>query len=215
MPETRSGRATPVDTNEFDIISVIKEKFEELKADLLSEIKEFINLEVEKAMKKQKEEFKSAIDALQERVTNLEHAHDGLEQYGRRLSVLVENIPIATDETADNVLEKVENILKEACPNLSGNVIDRAHRIGSNYKCFKTNNTCRSVIVRFNRFCTFQRYCTFLFYRNRNKLKGVRIKLDLTKKRYNVLSGARSTANENQDINYVFADINCRLKVVF
>ena len=29
-------------------------------------------------MKKQKEEFKSAIDTLQERVTNLEHAHDGL-----------------------------------------------------------------------------------------------------------------------------------------
>ena len=42
MPETRSGRATPVDINESDIISVIKEKFEELKADLLSEIKEFI-----------------------------------------------------------------------------------------------------------------------------------------------------------------------------
>ena len=61
-----------------DIISVIKETFEELKADLLSEIKELINLEVEKAMKKQKEEFKSAIDTLQERVTNLEHAHDGL-----------------------------------------------------------------------------------------------------------------------------------------
>ena len=51
MPETRSGRATPVDTNESDIISVIKEKFEELKADLLSEIEELINLEVEKAMK--------------------------------------------------------------------------------------------------------------------------------------------------------------------
>ena len=54
IPKTRSGRATPVDTNEFDIISVIKEKFEELKADPLSEIKELINLEVEKAMKKQK-----------------------------------------------------------------------------------------------------------------------------------------------------------------
>ena len=31
MPETRSGRATPVDTNESDIISEIKEKFENLK----------------------------------------------------------------------------------------------------------------------------------------------------------------------------------------
>ena len=150
MPETRSGRATPVDINESDIISVIKEKFEELKADLLSEIKELINLEVEKTMKKQKKiEFKSAIDALQERVTNLEHAHNDLKQYGRRLSVRVEDIPIATDETADNVLEKVENILEEAYPDLSGNVIDRAHRIGGNYKCFKSNNTSSSIIVRF------------------------------------------------------------------
>ena len=161
-------------------------------------------------MKKQKEEFKSAIDALQERVTNLEHTHDDLEQYGRRLSVHVEDIPVATDETADNVLEKVEIILKEACPNLSGYVIDRAHGIGSNYKCFKINNTCRSVIVRFNSF----KHRT-LFYRNRNKLKGVRTKLDLTKKIYNVLRSARSIANENQDTNYVFTDINCRLKVVF
>ena len=213
MPEKRSGRATPVDTNELDIISVIKEKFEELEADLLSEIKELINLEVEKAMKKQKEEFKSAIDTLQERVTNLEHAHDDLEQYGRR-QVYVWKIYLLQRytcyESADNVLEKVENILKEECSNLSGNVIDRAHLIGSNYKCFKTNNTYRSFIVRFNSF----KHRT-LFYRNRNKLKGVRIKLDLTKKRYNVLRSARSSANENQDINYVFADINCRLKVAF
>ena len=36
MSETRSGRATPIDTNEFDVISVIKEKFDKLKADPLS-----------------------------------------------------------------------------------------------------------------------------------------------------------------------------------
>ena len=48
MPETRSGRATPIDTNEFNIISVIKEKFNELKADLLSETRELIHLEVQK-----------------------------------------------------------------------------------------------------------------------------------------------------------------------
>ena len=122
----------------------------------------------------------------------------------------MEDIPVATDETADKDIEKVENIFKKACSSLSGNVIDRAHRIGSNYKCFKTNNTCRSVIVRFNSF----KHRT-LFYRNRNKLKGVRIKLDLTKKRYNVLGSARSIADENQDINYVFADINRRLNVDF
>ena len=38
---------------------------------------------------------------------------------------------------------------------------------------------------------------------------------DLTKKRYNILKSARSIAEEKQDVNYVFADVNCRLKVVF
>ena len=122
----------------------------------------------------------------------------------------MEDIPVATDETADKDIEKVENIFKKACSSLSGNVIDRAHRIGSNYKCFKTNNTCRSVIVRFNSL----KHRTS-FYRNRNRLKGVRITLDLTKKRNSVLRRARSVANENQDVNYDFADIKCLLKVVF
>ena len=38
---------------------------------------------------------------------------------------------------------------------------------------------------------------------------------DLTKKRYNILKSARSIADEKQDVNYVFTDVNCRLKVVF
>ena len=57
-------------------------------------------------MKKQKEEFESATDALQERVTKLEYAHDELEQYGRCLSVRVEDIPVATDKTAETFLKK-------------------------------------------------------------------------------------------------------------
>ena len=66
------------------------------------------------------------MDVFQEPVANLEHAHGDLEQYGRRLCVSLENIPVATDETADKILDKVENVLKEACPSLSGNVVDRA-----------------------------------------------------------------------------------------
>ena len=87
----------------------------------------------------------------------------------------------AIDKTREKVREKVANILKEACLSLSSNVIDRAHCIVSNYKCFKTNNNCRSVIVRFNSF----KHRTW-------QIKGVRINLDLTKKRYNGLRSARS-----------------------
>ena len=209
MPETRSGKAISNDTKELDIVSIIEQKFNKFKVDLLSEIKDLIYLEVEKVMKKQKENFESALHELQKRVIKVEHDHDDLEQYGRRLCVRLEDIPVEKDETADKVFSKAENMLKEACPNLSGDCIDRAHRIGRDYKCHKTNKTCCSVIVRFTSF----KHRTSI-YRNRNILKDVKGQ-DLTKKRYNILKSARSIADEKQDVNYVFTDVNCRLKVVF
>ena len=53
--------------------------------DLLLEINDLIHLEVVKAVKKQKENFDSALHELQKRVIKLEHDHDDLEQYGRPL----------------------------------------------------------------------------------------------------------------------------------
>ena len=54
-----------------------------------------------------------------------------------------------------------------------------------------------------------------MFYRNRKRLKDVRIKLDLTKRRSKILKDAIDLAKEHPDLNYVYADVNCRLKVVF
>ena len=67
----------------------------------------------------------------------------------------------------------------------------------------------QSIIVRFTTF----RHKT-LFYKNRKKIKsGARIRLDLTKDRYNLLVSARERVNNCPEMNYVYADINCRLKV--
>ena len=85
----------------------------------------------------------------------------------------LEDIPVEKDETADKVFSKAENILKEACPNLSGDWFDCAHRIGCNYKCHKSNKTCRRVIVLFTSF----KHRTSIYW-NRNILKDVRVKLD-------------------------------------
>ena len=90
----------------------------------------------------------------------------------------LEDIPAEKDKTADKVFSKAKNILKEACLKLSGDCTDYAHR-------HKTNKTCGSVIVLFTSF----KHRTSI-YRNRNILKDVRVKLDLTKKRYNILKSA-------------------------
>ena len=71
------------------------------------------HLEVENAMKKLKKEFKSTIDKLQKCVTKIEYVHDDLEQHGCRLYVRAKDIPVATNETVEKVLEKVENIFKK------------------------------------------------------------------------------------------------------
>ena len=122
----------------------------------------------------------------------------------------LEDIPIKNYETAYKVFSKTENMLKKGCPILSGYCIDCAHRIGGCYKCHKTNKTCHSVIVCFTSF----KHRTSI-YQSRTILKDVRVKLDLKKKRYNVLKSAAFIADKKQDVNYVFADITCRLKLVF
>ena len=55
-----------------------------------------------------------------------------------------------------------------------------------------------------------------MFYRAKNKLKkGVRIKLDLTKSRYDLSKRANDQVKEVPSIKSCYSDINCRLKVKF
>ena len=57
-----------------------------------------------------------------------------------------------------------------------------------------------------------------VFHRNRKSLKDVNTKFDLTERRYGILKDAIDLAKEHsdlEDLEYVFADANCRLKVVF
>ena len=55
-----------------------------------------------------------------------------------------------------------------------------------------------------------------MFYRAKNKLKkGVRIKLDLTKSRYDLSKRANDHVKEVPSIKSCYSDINCRLKVKF
>ena len=53
-------------------------------------------------------------------------------------------------------------------------------------------------MVRFNTL----KYRT-LFYRKSASLKNVRVKIDLTKRRYEVLKNAITSVNGNKDVDYV------------
>ena len=59
-------------------------------------------------MKKEKEEFHVAVLKLQEQMTTLELEKDDWEQYGRRVSVRINDEPVEFAEVADSVHEKVQ-----------------------------------------------------------------------------------------------------------
>ena len=210
MPDTRSGKSKVEGEQNSELIQVITSKFNELRQDLITEIKSLIQLEVEKVVKKQKEEFDVTFLKLQEQITTLELEKDDLEQYGRRVYVRIDDVPVEFEETADSVYEKVGEFFREARPDIPVSCIDRAHRIGSEYKSCRNKKKCCSILVCFVSF----RHRTVL-YRNRKRLKDVRVKLDLTKLSYRILKEAIGLAKEHPDLDYVFADVNCRLKVLF
>ena len=66
--------------------------------------------------------------------------HEELEQYGRRLCLLIDGVPTKTKESSDDVLDSVKSLFKEAKVDIPESVIDRAHRIGSAYLDAFSNN---------------------------------------------------------------------------
>ena len=57
-----------------------------------------------------------------------------------------------------------------------------------------------------------------MLYHSRKKVskeKKISIRLDLTKRRYNVLKQANSEVKGIDFVSFVYADVNCRLKIKF
>ena len=66
---------------------------------------------------------------LQERLDQLEATHDGLEQYGRRLNVRVENIPFIEGETPVSLQSQVLEMMNAAGAQIAPADVMRLHRL--------------------------------------------------------------------------------------
>ena len=95
--------------------------------------------------------------------------------------------------------------LDNSCPYVLASCIDRAHHIRSDYKSYGNKKKCCSIIVCFISF----RHRT-PFYRNRKCFKDVRIK-----RSYRILKDVIHLSKEHSDLDYIQADVNCCLKVIF
>ena len=127
-----------------EILKLINVRFDEFKCSFLTEMKEQIKNDVAEAMKKElkkREELESTVKVLQssvavfqKQIKELRRDQEELQQYGRRLLVWVDGIPLEENETSENVLTKVKSLITEAKCDIPDAVIDRAHRIGKVYK---------------------------------------------------------------------------------
>ena len=186
--------------------------------DVLNDLREEITKQIQNEMKSHCKHLESENQMLKHQVLELrklnianQNNSKKLKQYGRRLCFRINGVPTKANESSDNVLDSVKFLFKEAKVDIVESVIDGAHRIGSRYLEASSNNCCKSIIIRFTTF----RHRT-MFYRAKNKLKrGVRIKLDLTKSRYDLLKRANDHVKEVPSIKFCYADVNCRLKVKF
>ena len=143
-------------------------------------------------------------------MNELKASQDELEQYGRRLSIRIDGVPVAENETSNNVLQNVRSITEESSSEIPDVAIDRAHRIGKAYTDKTSGVKCKSVIVRFTSF----RHRTMFHHSRKNLKRNVKVKLDLTKKHL-IFTEAMQVVKNNEAVKFVMADINCRLKVVF
>lgn len=228
MVKTRTGKSTTMELSD-DFIKYLDSRFEQLLMriatkddviDLKNDVSTLINRVEDQCDKidllnSQVAEQGEKIDVLEARVAMLEShvrqlkiSHESQEQYSRRLCLRIDRIDLPKNgdhETAEQCLEKVKKVFDEIDVKVPDAVIDRAHRIGP--KKTVQGETRQQMIVRF----TTWRHRTAV-YRARKKAKKVKIRLDLTKRRLDLLILANSILESHNAESYAFADVNCRLR---
>ena len=207
-----------------DVVDILEKKFDDLKSQLITEIRESVVEEIRKEVKQlilnqanTIEKLESDVSMLKKHVSVLKQNNENLiemsddnEQHGRRLCLRIEGIESReSEESSENVWQKVNDIIKET-PNcdIPTWAVDRAHRIGSKTIDKDSNKKVQSIIVRFVTF----RHRTMLYRARKLIVHLGKIRLDLTKRRYGILKDAINIANKSEMIEFVYADVNCRLK---
>ena len=130
--------------------------------------------------------------------------NEELEQYGRCFCVRVDDIPAVSNQSSDDVMNLTKSSFKEAKVSIQENVLDRAHRIGPIYTDRISQKKCKTIIVRLT---TFRQRT--LFYRARKNLKNAKVKLDLTKSKFDLLKRANNHVKEIRTISFFI----CRCKL--
>lgn len=151
-------------------------------------------------------QLEDKVGVLERHVSYLQKSNDDGEQYQRRLCLRINGIDLPSsgkNESSDDCLQKVREVFDEIGVDIPDNVIDRAHRIGKLAKI--EGKWVKQMIVRF----TTWRHRSMV-YKARKKSSKYSIKLDLTRKRRDIIKKANESLDRDNE-SFVFADINCNV----
>lgn len=197
---TELGRRIDEIENKLVSHSNLKQKIEEIESTLI--IKE------------------NVINLLQSKCYDIEMSHrrsseyferkcDELEQYGRRPSLRIDGIPVEKNENPDKLNEIVSECFKIMGVEFCLMNVDRMHRVGKPTFNKFTKRKEQQIIIKFN---SWESRCAVYFSRprwfkmsedERNQAK-FSVKLDLTKKRHNLLMEAVTAIKGNDNVKFKY-----------
>ena len=172
-------------------------------------------------LEKRVEEVEKRNKSLEEKVTVLESDNiisqkvskllatdlDRLDQYHRRSNIIVSNVLKQENEKNEDVIEKVNNIIAKDLnlPNVV-NQIDKLHHIGKTRE--RNGKKTRDIIIRFK-----SHRARYEVYEKRKSSNNIKIKPNLTKKRQTLRYDATQLVENNDKVDFAYADIHGDIKV--
>ena len=160
------------------------------------------------AKDKKIELLESKVAVMENTINLLKENCESNEQYSRRCSLRILNIPVAQgQETVDDCMVKVNAVIQESGADIPEGFVDRCHRVG---KILEDENGVKkqAMIVKFTTWSHRTR-----LYRSRKNLRNTKVFLDLTQTRFKLLKMCQNKVKDNPLVNFVFVDVNCTLCV--
>ena len=180
------------------------DKIDQLLLDLKAKDDHIKSLEsrIEK-LESQVETFEGTDSCLRKTINLLERKCDDNEQYSRRMSLRITKIPSVKDENSEKCKEiAVSTLNKIPGVNITKSDIVRAHRTGK----IVAQNKPRQMLVKFKSW-----EVRTDVYKKRKDLRSNQIFSDLTKRRLGLKHMAIDRANDMDNVEFVFSDMNCSL----
>ena len=228
MVNTRSNNTKAKEEKMATATEELKCHFEKLIEPLVTNnsLEELFNKLKDEIMKKFDEkisEQNAKIEKLESIITIHENTIDQLlvkcddnEQYSRRSCLRIHEVEVNEDE--DGIMNVLEDCYSSVNLQFDANDIDRAHRIGLPYTDKNSGKKVKSIIVKFRSWKARQRFYKGRprYYADSSKKPGFTVSIDLTKRRYLLLTKAnKGLIKGNPNIKYVYSDITCSLALRF